>query len=240
MFPQDYKYHYDFPFNEIFWATPDGQKINGIQCKNTHNTKGVVLFFHGNSGHMGRSANYFKRVRDYDYDLVLYDYRGYGKSTGKITAQSFYDDALLVYDWVVQQYAGKPIIIHGLSIGCHFAIYTASKRKPDMLILDAPFFSLRSVAKYRYPLIPASLMVRYPFDNSLYINDVNCPIYIFHGTYDKVVPMWESENLKAIKDLHLIAVSRGTHTDLHEYMEYNQIFHEILKSVGSQPVNDKK
>ena len=97
--PLNYRYHYEWPFKEINWETEDGNKINGILFEH-ESPKAILLFLHGNSGHMGRSGNYFARVKEYPISVLLYDYQGYGKSSGTPTQKNLYSDVLFVYDWI--------------------------------------------------------------------------------------------------------------------------------------------
>ncbi len=229
-FPQNFPYHYEYPFDEINWIMTDGIKINGLHFK-VRNPKGVIIFFHGNTGHMGRSGNYFKRVAHCGYDVVMYDYRGYGKSGGTITKETLYSDAEHVYDWVQQQYPHHKIVLHGLSLGAHIACYIASKKNPDYLLLETPFRSLINAAKYQYPFVPMHLILRYNLDSTAFLQHVHCPIHVFHGNKDKVVPLKEALSILEYSDAKITVFKGGTHKNIHEFAEYKAILHNILDKI---------
>lgn len=229
-FPLDYKFHYEFPFEELFWKTNDGNSINGLWFKQT-NPKGVILFFHGNSGHMGRSGNYYKRVRDKNFDVVLYDYRGYGKSTGKPSMKNLYTDALLVFDWVKKQYPDKPIVLHGLSLGSHIASFVASHYDVELLILETPFCDLPQVAQHQYPYLPVKLLMKYNLKTSRFLPQIKAQIHIFHGTRDRVVPLSEPLKIAKLSGASITIIDGANHKNLHDFLEYNIALEQLLKNV---------
>ena len=228
-FPVDFPFHYEFPFEELFWKTDDGNTLNGLWFK-TPNPKGVILFLHGNSGHMGRSGNYFKRIQNLGYDVVMYDYRGYGKSTGTPTKQSLYSDSLEIFDWVKQQYPNTKIIVHGLSLGSHIASYVASHRALHLLILETPFLKIENAAKYRYPILPVKLLLRYPFNTAEFLSNITCPIHVFHGDCDKIVPLSEPQSFpKYNPNVTLTIIKDGNHKNLHDFPLYQSTLEMLLK-----------
>ena len=228
----DFPFHYEYPFSELFWKTDDGTVLNGLHFTVKH-PKGVILFLHGNSGHMGRSGSYFKRVKDLDFDVVLYDYRGYGKSTGTPSKATFYSDALLVYDWVKQQYPLLPIVVHGLSLGSHVAASVAAHRAISLLILETPFLNLLHIAQYRYPILPARLLLRNNMNSAEFLPLINCPIYVFHGDNDTVVPLSEAQRIPLYNgNVKMIVIRQGTHKNLHEFSEYQHTLEAILKALN--------
>ena len=227
-FRKDFPYHYDFPFEELFWDTPDGNTLNGLWIK-VPNPKGVILFLHGNSGHMARSGNYFKRVKDLNYDVVLYDYRGYGKSTGVPAKETFYSDAILIFDWVKKQYPQSKIIVHGLSLGSHIATYLGAHRKFDLLIMETPFLSIAHIAKFRFPMLPGTFLLKYNLDSSEFLPHITCPIHVFCGDKDTVVPLSEPLLIPNYNpNVCVTIIKDANHKNVHEFDEYHQKFEEIL------------
>jgi fermentation-respiration switch protein FrsA (DUF1100 family) len=230
-FAHDFPFHYDEHFEELFWNTPDGHSLNGLLFT-VDNPRGLILFMHGNSGHMGRSGNYFKRVKDLHYDVLLYDYRGYGKSTGNPTTHNFYSDALLIFDWARNKYPHIPIVIHGLSLGSHIATYVAAYRAIDLLILETPFLSLARIATYRYPLIPGKRLLRFPLNSADFLPLVTCNIQVFHGDKDTIVPLSEPLLFSHYNtNVTLTIIKNGNHKNLHEFDEYQATLEHILKNV---------
>jgi len=134
---QDFLYKYDVPFKELFIDVEPGVRINGLHfyVKEPH---GLVLYFHGNTRSIKGWARYAKDFYRYKYDVVLVDYRGFGKSTGKRGEKAMFKDMQVVYDSLAKQYTENQIIIYGRSLGSGFASKLASDNTPRYLILDAP------------------------------------------------------------------------------------------------------
>lgn len=229
--PQEYVYNFDYPFEELHLNPEDDVSINALHFK-TKNPKGVILYFHGNAGDLSRWGNIAQHFVYLDYDVFIMDYRTYGKSTGKLNEQSFYDDAQYCYDYVLKQYSEDQITVYGRSLGTGIATYVASKHKPKQLILETPYHSILDVAKNRFPLLPVTVLLKYQFPSYKFIVDVDCPITMFHGTDDAVVPFSSAEKLKAISPSEtttFITIEGGGHNNLIEFETYlNAIKYSLL------------
>jgi len=227
---QDYTFEFSHSFEELYLKSDDGAMINALHFKND-NPKGIILYFHGNSGNLSRWGEVTEFFVEKNYDVFVMDYRTYGKSTGKISELAFYKDAQMCYDYVLREYDESEISIYGRSLGTGIATYLASKNKPKQLILEAPFYSLIEVAKYRFPLIPVSKLLKYEFASYKYIQDISCPIAIFHGTHDTVVPYSSGEKLfKSIIQYQksFFSINKGEHNNLIEFESYLDEIHKIL------------
>lgn len=215
--PQEYEFRFPTKFEEFFLDGKDGKsKLNALHFS-VENPKGVVLYYHGNAGQL---ADWGFVVQDYvhrGYDVIVMDYRGYGKSTGDLSEKALYEDAELFYEYTANRYDENKIIVYGRSLGTTFATYVASKNNPSKLMLEAPFYDMKSLAQEKFPIFPVSWVMRYSFPTYKYIAKVSCPIYIFHGTADEMVPIKNSEKLSEIipkQQLHFISIADGTHNDL--------------------------
>jgi len=123
--PQDYSYSFSEPFKEFNLAAKDGAKLNGLHFKR-ENPKGVILYFHGNAGDLARWGEIATFFAQKEYDIVVMDYRTYGKSTGKLSEDALFKDAQLFYDYTLDKYKEEDIIVYGRSLGASIATYTAS------------------------------------------------------------------------------------------------------------------
>jgi alpha-beta hydrolase superfamily lysophospholipase len=230
--PQEYTYTFDTPFEELFFETKDGANLNALHFKSEH-PKGIILYFHGNAGDLSRWGEITSGFTQYNYDLLVMDYRTYGKSTGKLSEENLFNDAQLFYDFVKDRFPEDEIILYGRSLGSAFATRLAAENNPKMLILESPFYSLKSVAKSRFPILPVGLLIRYHFDNNKYIKNVNSRTVIFHGTSDNVVPfksgkkLYEAASPKNGK--HFVEITGGGHNDLSRYETYQMAIENILK-----------
>lgn len=228
--PQDYSYSFSGDFEEINLKTVDGAVLNALHFK-VENPKGVILYFHGNAGELSRWGIVVQKFVEMDYDVLVMDFRGYGKSTGALSQKALYNDAQLFYNLLQKNYSENEIVVYGRSLGTTFATYVAANNHPKQLILEAPFYSLDEVASERFPIYPVSWVLKYHFPTYKYLKEVSCPILILHGTNDNVVNYKNSEKLSKIRtkgNLTFITFPNGNHHDLVNYKLYKSTLDSIL------------
>ena len=211
--------------------TRDGAVINGLHFK-SEKPKGVVLYLKGNSKSIkgwGKFAVDFIRL---NYDVIMVDYRGFGKSTGRRSQQAIKNDMQYIYDRIRKMVDEKYIILYGRSMGSGFAAKLASTNSPKMLILDAPYYSLKHLANRYLPFMPLSIIMRYPVPTYKWIKFVQCPIHIIHGTNDKLIPFSSSIKLAKInpEKTRLWSVVGGGHKNLNTFRSYHEQLEEIVES----------
>jgi fermentation-respiration switch protein FrsA (DUF1100 family) len=228
--PQDYAYNFEEPFEELFLIAQDGAKLNAIHFK-TQDPKGVILYFHGNAGDLSRWGEVTSYFTQFNYDVVVMDYRTYGKSTGKLTEKALFSDSQLFYDYVSKFFPENDIILYGRSLGTSIATYIASVNHPKKLILESPFYSMEDVAKSRFPIIPVKQLLKYKFATNKFIPKVHCQIVIFHGTDDDIVPYTSGKKLSELiadDQLEFISVPNGSHNNLIEFSTYKSGIEQAL------------
>lgn len=211
--------------------TRDGAVINGLHFK-CKKPKGVVLYLKGNSKSIkgwGKFAVDFVRL---NYDVVMVDYRGFGKSTGRRSQKAIKNDMQFIYDKIHKIVEEKYIILYGRSMGSGFATKLASTNSPRMLILDAPYYSLKHLANRYLPFMPLSIIMRYPVPTYKWIKYVHCPIHIIHGTNDKLIPFKSSIKLANINPdkTRLWSVVGGGHKNLNTFRSYHEKLEEIVEN----------
>ena len=230
--PPDYKYAFKNEFEEINLKTDDGNILNAVLFK-AADSKGMVLFFHNHSGnveHWSSSANF---IINYNYDVLMIDYRGYGKSTGKYNEELMLKDSLLWYNFARKIYDEESITIYGRGIGATFATYVSSLNNPKRLILESPLYDLLSTAKFLYAYVPFKKVIsRYNFNTAEYITKVKCRIYIFHGMKDRLVSYKSSEKLheRVRENSELYLMPDGNHYNLITNSIYLNKVKDILKA----------
>ena len=231
--PPSFQYSFPARFEEVTLSV-DGAVINALHFK-TDTPKGAIVYFHGNAGNLhgwGEVALDFTRL---SYDVLIPDYRGYGKSTGKIRSEAMlHNDAAAAYDYLKGRYPEDRIVIYGRSIGTGIAVYLARETRPRMVILESPMFNMQDLAKYHYPFMPSwliGLILKYPLRTDLWIADVPCPVYLFHGTDDDIIPYNSSERLLKLTrtDSRLITIPGGGHNNLGDFPLYHEELERILK-----------
>ena len=234
--PEDYTFNFEEPFEELFLDTGEGARINALYFK-TENSKGVVLYFHGRGGNL--SGNWGKVSQEFTsrgYDLFVMDYRGFGKSKGKLSERALCHDADYCYNYLNNLYREDQIVVYGRSLGTGIATYVASHHDPKSLVLESPYFSILDLTPQLIPYVPRFLippLLKYHFRTDQWIVRVDAPILIFHGTKDELVPYESSTRLlKLIKnkrDTLLISIENGTHNHLHFHPKYQNALSLILE-----------
>ena len=164
-------------------------------------------------------------------------FSGLKKITGKtyverVVQKAIKHDIQFIYDKIREKVKERYIILYGRSLGSGFATKLASMNKPKMLILDAPYYSLKNVTGRYMPFMPLSIILRYPLPTYKWLKYVNCPIRIIHGTQDKLIPFKSSVKLSQIKpnQTRLYPVIAGGHKNLNTFEEYHKILNEIITS----------
>ena len=227
---QDFLYKYNAPFKELFFDVAEGVRINGLHfyVKNPH---GLVLYFHGNTRSIKGWAKYAVDFYRYNYDVVLVDYRGFGKSTGKRSEKEMLNDMQVVYDTLAVRYHENHIIVYGRSLGSGFATKLACDNTPRYLILDAPYYNFTKAVQRFMPIFPMRFVLRYHLQTDKWLRKVNCHTYILHGTKDWLIPIKQSEQLQTInpRKITLIRIHGGRHNNLPSFPEYHNFIRDILK-----------
>jgi fermentation-respiration switch protein FrsA (DUF1100 family) len=150
------------------------------------------------------------------FGLLAMSYRGYPGSGGKPSEKALFSDALETYDWLAER--TSDIVIHGESLGTGIATYTASQRPEEALILEAPYTAAVDIAAERYPWVPVKLLMRDQYRSDDYIDEIDTPLLIVHGTADTTIPVRFGEELfeMALDPKQLSLIEGGTHGDLWE------------------------
>ncbi len=230
--PKDFQFYYENQeIEEYNIETRDGAIINGLRFK-TDNPKGVVFYLKGNSKSIKGWGKFAVDFTRHGYDVVMVDYRGFGKSTGRRTQKAIKRDLQVVYNKLKDKVDEKHIILYGRSLGSGFATKLASMNNPRMLVLDAPYYSLSKIAKRYLPFMPLSLLIKFPMPTYKWLKYVNCPIHIIHGTDDTLIPYTTSVKLSRIrpKTTTLHTVIGGGHKDLNTFEAYHKMLSEIITS----------
>lgn len=218
--PDDFRFDFDVPFEELSIPV-DGASLNALHFRQ-QDPDGLVFFLHGNAGNLETWTSGIEYYQKVNYDLFIFDYRGYGKSTGNIGSETeLHRDVRTAYDLIAQQYAGKPIVVYGRSLGAALATRLAVDVDAALVILVSPFESMLRMASEQYPFVPTRLL-RYPFRNDQHITNITAPIILVHGERDALIPIEHSERLQTITNgrASLLRVEGAGHNDIHLFPTY--------------------
>ena len=228
---RDYTFQFDIPYEEYFIPVDPGIEVNALLFRTSQEPKGLVLYFHGNKDNLQRWGNYATDFTTLGYDVLMTDYRGYGKSGGKPNEPDCYRDAHKVYDWVKSNHSYGGIAIVGRSLGSAVASELAMSANPDVLILETPFDELWGVV---YPVFRPSLYFvspRQQFSNANHLSGVRARIIVIHGTDDWVVPLSSAERLKPLlkPDDRFLVIEGAGHNNLSAFEAYHREIAWALK-----------
>ena len=218
--PQDLEYQFQTKYKELFLTSDDGAVLNGLHFK-ADNPKGVILYCHGNAGELDKWGEWGELLANrYSYDVVLWDYRGYGKSTGKRRPQLMLDDGLLFYNYCKGLFKEELISVYGRSLGGFFATHITKQAEPKQLVLESTLTSLLEVAEETYPFIPSNWLLKFRFQNIENIKTISLPTFLIHGTDDDLIPFEHGQRLfelsKAEKK-EFYPIQGGNHNDLSSF-----------------------
>ncbi len=232
-FPQkldeNYQFNFAEDFEELKFQNSDGNALNGLLFR-SDSSRGLIFYLHGNAGSLASWGNVAKTYTALNYDIFILDYRGYGKSEGKISSQAqLFADNQMIYDELKKTYQEEDMIILGYSIGTGLASKLASNNNPAQLILQAPYYSLTDMMRQRFPFIP-SFFLKYKFATNTYLKNCEMPITIFHGDKDRVINYGSSIKLKEEfhDKINLITLKGQGHNGMTDNIRYQQELKKTL------------
>jgi fermentation-respiration switch protein FrsA (DUF1100 family) len=185
-------------YENVHFLTEDGLQLHGWYIPANQDSD-VLLFFHGNAGNISHrmdSINIFHRLQ---LSILIFDYRGYGNSTGKPSESGTYRDAQAAYHYLVHQRKVNPerLIYFGRSLGGAVASHLAVEHAPKALILESTFTSAPDMASRLFPVLPLRWLTRFSYSNINNIKSIHCPVLIVHSPDDEIIPYDLGRNLYA-------------------------------------------
>jgi alpha-beta hydrolase superfamily lysophospholipase len=229
---RDHNYNFREPHEDISIAMNKEDTLSLVRFFSTvPEKKGVVLYFHGNKKNISWYAKYPPYFTRHGYEVIIIDYPGFGKSTGKLTEKILYDWSKQLYKYARTLYAADSIIIYGKSMGTGIAAHLASIENCKRLILETPYYDFPSVIRTYLPIYPVSSMLHYQLPTYQYLPHVEAPVTIFHGTDDWTVSYKNSKRLKPLLKPtdELISIEGGSHNDLYTYKLTIQKLDSLLR-----------
>ena len=156
----------------------------------------AILYLHGNRGSIRFGVYQIRTMLDKGYDILVPDYRGYGKTEGEIESETqLLEDVEKAYKYLLESYLEDNIIVIGYSLGSGMASHLAAKFNPAHLLMVAPFSSLTDI-KNQYLWFVPDFLLKFKLDTEKNLKQIKCPVSIVHGTEDRVVRFKLSEKLK--------------------------------------------
>jgi hypothetical protein len=227
----DHVWNFNVPFKEIKIPFNEKDTVDLVKFFPKDSLrKGVVLYFHGNKENIGRYSKFADIFTAKGYEVWMEDYPGFGKSTGTRTEKKLYEQAMSVYTMAAGKYGKDSIILYGKSFGTGIASYVASQTNSKRLILETPYYSIPALFDCYAFIYPTQRMSVYKIPTNQYLQEINYPITIFHGTNDWVIPYRCAAKLKTVLKPadQFITIEDGTHHDLAGFDIYKKTVDSLL------------
>jgi len=152
--------------------------------------RGTVLFLHGNAGNISHRLDSVLMFYRLGYNVLIFDYRGYGSSSGTPTEQGTYRDAEAAWRYLTEQrhIPSCRIVLYGESLGGAVAAWLAVRQQPAALVIASGFTSVPDLARHFYPFLPVRWLARIRYDTREYLQSVSAPVLIAHSREDDIIP----------------------------------------------------
>lgn len=200
-------------YEELMLTAQDGVIIHGWYIP-ASDEKRVLLFCHGNAGNISHRLESIKIFHELGLTVLIFDYRGYGESTGKPSETGIYLDAEAAWDFLTGTKKKSPedIVIFGRSLGAAVAAEIALRKNPACLILESAFTSVPDMGEQHYPWLPVRLISRFRSSTVEKVDDIRSPKLIIFSPDDEIVPAAHGEEIyrKASSPKELLKI-KGDH-----------------------------
>jgi uncharacterized protein len=217
--PQEHRFNFGADVHEV-WVEVPGARLNALQLRNPQ-PRGLVFFLHGNAGSL---QSWFAGVdfyRQQGFDLFMIDYRGYGKSSGRIQSQAQLEaDVRATWQHIAAQYTGLRRVIAGRSLGTGLAAQLSAEVQPEVTLLISPYQSMQALAQEHYAWVPGWVL-RYPLRTDVSLPQVKSSVVMVHGKADTLIgPHHSQQLLQALPSARLVEIDSAGHNDLQDFDAY--------------------
>jgi len=225
-------------YRDVYLETSDGESLHGWWL--THeDPRATVLFFHGNAGNISHRLESLRIFHDLGVNILIVDYRGYGRSTGKPSEPGLYRDADAAWRWLTADLgiAGEDIVVFGRSLGGAVASELAARVGAAGLIVESAFTSAPDIAAELYWWLPVRLLSRMQFNTAEHIDRSRLPILIIHSPDDEIIPFSHGQRLSEIvgERGRLLTIQGGHNTGfLESGRRYREGLERFLRRIEEQ------
>lgn len=233
----------DLYFEDVLLKTQDGETIACwyVPAGGFQGSGKVVLFSHGNAGNIGDLLGTIQVINRMGYDVMVYDYRGYGASTGIPSEKGTCWDALTAWNYIKGDRGIPPekIALFGRSLGGAVSAWLAEQVNPGALILESAFLSAPAMARKMFPYLPVNLICKYDYNTGERLSGVTCPVLIAHSVDDEMVPFEHGRELyKLAGEPKVFVEMRGGHND--GGLDIHSEFQQALKCFLAEHIDEVK
>jgi fermentation-respiration switch protein FrsA (DUF1100 family) len=185
-------------FETVTLNTADGETLDAWLVP-AEAPRATVLFCHGNAGNISHRLDSLLVFHDLDLSTLIFDYRGYGRSSGKPSEAGTYRDAEAAWRYLTEERHVPPdhIVLFGRSLGASIAAELATHHRPAALILESAFTSVPDMAARQYPYFPVRWLAHLHYATLDDLASVSCPVLVVHSREDEIIPFRNGERLYA-------------------------------------------
>ncbi|PWB49414.1 MAG: alpha/beta hydrolase [Nitrosomonadales bacterium] len=209
--PRDHGLDYE----ALTLTTPDGERLDAWFVPKPQ-ARGTALVLHGNAGNMSHRMDTIVMFYRLGYSVLIFDYRGYGRSTGQPSEEGLYQDAQTAWAYLTRARGIAPgrIVLFGESLGGAVAARLAAEERTGALVLSSVFTSAREFAADIYPWLPTRWLVRMNYDTRAALARVRCPVLVAHSPDDEIIPFSHGKRLfEAAPEPKVFLQLAGGHND---------------------------
>lgn len=228
-------------YEDIFMQTKDGVRVHAwyIPCQEATAT---MLWFHGNAGNIGDRVDHLKVYHNrWKVNQMIVEYRGYGKSEGRVSEEGTYEDGRAAVRYLTSEKGVSPdkLFIFGRSLGSAVAVQMALESPCAGLMLEAPFTSVRDMAKTHYPLLGHIYPLRIRYDSIGKLDRIHVPLLILHGDQDTIVPVEMGKRLfrAANEPKTYFTIRNAGHNDI--LIRMDKLYHETVQDFIQKCIQDQ-
>lgn len=190
---------------------------------------GTIIYFHGNAGILKRWNPIASEFCNLNYNVLVWDYKGYGLSSGKTNLENFCKQGKALFDQIINFDSTSNIILYGRSLGTGIVADLANELNVSKIILETPYTSMKSLIAYKTWI--GQYFVKHDIPSLSKAEKLKKPVLIIHGTHDQLIPYTMAENyFHALQSeqKRMLSISGGTHDNLSEYPAYWETLEDFL------------
>lgn len=229
---------YGMSYEDVTLVASDGAKLHAWYVP-AEGAGGTVLFCHGNAGNVSNRAYTIGLIHKLGMNLLIFDYRGYGRSDGVPSEEGTYLDAEAAWRHLVEDRGEKPgrIVLHGRSLGGAVAAHLAGSRSPAGLIVESSFSDITSLGAELYPWLPVRWLSRVKYSTAEYVRDARCPVLVIHSPEDGMIDIRHGRTIfEAAEEPKRFVEIRGVHNS--GYIDSFAVYDPALKAFFEDVVDD--
>jgi hypothetical protein len=228
-------------FEDVELRTADGELVHGWFLPAPTPAPVTVLLLHGNAGNISHRFEKLAVLRDLGADVLIVDYRGYGRSSGRPSETGTYRDADAAYEYLVQTRRIDPrrLVLYGESLGAAVAVDLAARKPVGGLVIESAFSSGVDVGQEMFPFLPARLLVRNRYESVKKIGAVQAPVLILHSRNDEFFGWHHPQRLyDAAREPKRVVELRGGHNDA--FLVSSQVYAAALSAFLTRVAADAR